>query len=95
MTRQVFSAGRRNDFLSLSEVRSLLNARVLEGRGDLSAWLIENQWSGSFLGDHWMLEISMPLEDEEGYHLLGILVPCGLSLSPTWECGSDMQEEFK
>ena len=36
----------------------------------------------------------MPLEDEEGCHLLGILVPRGPLLSPTWECMSDMQEEF-
>ena len=58
-------------------------------------WLIENQWSSSLLGDHWTLKISVPLEDEEGCCLLGILVPHGLLLSLMWECGSDVQEEFK
>ena len=73
--RQVSSARRREVFLNPSEVRRLLDARVLERRGDLSAWLIEHCWSGAFLGDGWMLEISMPLSDKEGVHLLGTLDP--------------------
>ena len=40
--RQVSSAGRREVFLNPSEVRRLLDARVLERRVDLSARLIEN-----------------------------------------------------
>ena len=48
---QVSSAGRREVFLNPSKVRRLLDTRVLEGRGDLSARLIEHQWSGALLGD--------------------------------------------
>ena len=91
---QVSSAGRWEVFLNPNKVRSLLDMRVLERREDLSAQLIENCWSGSLLGDHWTLEISVPLESEEGEHLLGSLGP-GPSLSPTWECGSDIQKAFE
>ena len=93
MIRQVSSAGRREVFLNPSEVRRLLDARVLEGRVDLSARLIENRWSGAFLGDGWTLEMSVPLSDEEGDRLLGSLGP-GPSLSPSWECGDDEAPEF-
>ena len=75
MIHQVSSARRREVFLNPSEVRRLLDVRVLERRGDLSVWLIEHHWSGAFLGDGWMLEISMPLSDEEGVRLLGTLDP--------------------
>ena len=91
--RQVSSAGRREVFLNPSEVRRLLDARVLEGRVDLSARLIENRWSGSLLGDGWTLEMSVPLSDEEGDRLLGSLGP-GPSLSLSWECGDDEAPEF-
>ena len=91
--RQVSSAGRREVFLNLSEVRRLLDARVLERREDLSARLIKNRWSGSLLGDGWTLEMSVPLSDEEGDRLLGSLGP-GPSLSPSWECGDDEAPEF-
>ena len=91
--RQVSSAGRREVFLNPSEVRRLLDARVLERRVDLSARLIENRWSGSLLGDSWTLEMSVPLSDEEGDRLLGSLGP-GPSLSPSWECGDDEAPEF-
>ena len=91
--RQVSSAGRQEVFLNPSEVRRLLDVRVLERRGDLSARLIEHQWSGSSLGDGWTLEISVPLSDEEGDRLLGSLGP-GPSQSPTWECGDDEAPEF-
>ena len=67
--------------------------RVLEGREDLSARLIENRWSGSLLGDGWTLEVSVPLSDEEGDRLLCSLDP-GPSQSPTWECGDDKTPEF-
>ena len=40
--RQVSSAGRREVFLNPSEVRRLLDVRVLERREDLSVRLIEN-----------------------------------------------------
>ena len=93
MIRQVSSAGRREVFLNLSEVKRLLDARVLEGRVDLSAWLIENRWSDSLLGDGWTLEMLVPLSDEEGDHLLGSLGP-GPSLSPLWECGDDEAPGF-
>ena len=91
--RQVSSAGRREVFLNPSEVRRLLDARVLERRGDLSARLIEHRWSGALLGDSWTLEISVPLLDLEGDHLLGSLDP-GPSQSPSWECGDDEAPEF-
>ena len=91
--RQVSSARRQEVFLNLSEVRRLLDARVLERRVDLSVRLIENRWSGSLLGDSWTLEMSVPLSDEEGDHLLGSLGP-GPSLSPSWECGDDEAPEF-
>src|ERR1700753_2510517 len=91
--RQVSSAGRREVFLNPSEVRKLLDARVLERRVDLSARLIKNRWSGSSLGDGWTLEMSVPLSDEEGDRLLGSLGP-GPSLSPPWECGADEAPEF-
>ena len=90
---QVSSARRREVFLNLSEVRRLLDARVLERREDLSAQLIENRWSGSLLGDSWTLEMSVPLLDEEGDHLLGFLDP-GPSQSPSWECRDDEAPEF-
>ena len=90
---QVSPAGRQEVFLNPSEVRRLLDARVLEGRGDLSAWLIEHRWSRAFLGGGWTLEISMPLSDSEGDRLLGSLDP-GPSRSPTWECGDDEAPEF-
>ena len=90
---QVSSARRREVFLNPSEVRRLLDARVLERRVDLSARLIENRWSGSLLGDGWTLEMSVPLSDEEGDRLLGSLGP-GPSLSPTWECGDDKAPKF-
>ena len=64
-----------------------------ERRMDLSARLIENQWSGSLLGDGWTLEMSVPLSDEEGDRLLGSLGP-GPSLSPSWECRDDEAPEF-
>ena len=91
--RQVSSARRREVFLNPSEVRRLLDARVLEGRGDLSARLIEHHWSGSLLGDSWTLEISVPLSELEGDPLFGSLGP-GPLLSPTWECGDDEEPEF-
>ena len=47
VTHQVSSAGRKEVFLNPSKVRNLLDMRVLEGRGDLSVWLIKNQWSRS------------------------------------------------
>ena len=90
---QVSSAGRREVFLNPSEVRRLLDARVLEGRGDLSAQLIEHRWSGALLGDGWTLEISVPLSDLEGDRLLGSLDPGPLQ-SPSWECGDDEAPEF-
>ena len=80
--RQVSSAGRREVFLNLSEVRRLLDTRVLERRADLSARLIKNRWSGSLLGDSWTLKMSVPLSDKEGDRLLGSLGP-GPSLSPS------------
>src|SRR6201992_871882 len=91
--RQVSSAGRREVFLNLSKVRRLLDARVLEGREDLSARLIGDRGSGSLLGDGWTLEVSVPLSDEEGDRLLCSLDP-GPSQSPTWECGDDKTPEF-
>ena len=91
--RQVSSARRCEVFLNPSEVKRLLDARVLERREDLSARLIENCWSGSLLGDGWTLEMSVPLSDEEGDRLLGSLGP-GPSLSPSWECGDDEAPEF-
>ena len=65
---------RREVFLSLSEVRSLLDMRVLEGRGAISVHLIESCWTSSSLGDAWMLEMPMLLTDEEDILLLGTLV---------------------
>ena len=91
--RQVSSAGRREVFLNPSKVRRLLDTRVLERRGDLSAYLIEHQWSGALLGDGWTLEISVPLLDLEGDRLLGSLDP-GPSQTPQWECGDDEAPKF-
>ena len=90
---QVSSARRQEVFLNPSEVRRLLDVRVLEGRGDLSAWLIKHHWSRALLGDDWTLEISVPLSGLEGDRLLGSLDP-GPSQSPTWECRDDEAPEF-
>ena len=90
---QVSSAGRQEVFLNPSKVRRLLDTRVLERRGDLSAQLIEHHWSRALLGDGWMLEISVPLSDLEGDRLLGSLGP-GPSQSPQWECRDDEAPEF-
>ena len=93
MIRQVSSAGRREVFLNPSEVRRLLDVRILERRGDLSARLIEHRWSGSSLGDGWTLEISVPLLDLEGDRLLGSL-DHGPSQTSQWECGDDEAPKF-
>ena len=91
---QVSSAGRREVFLNPSKVRRLLDARVLERRGDLSAWLIKHRWSGALLGDGWMLEISVPLSDNEGSQILSSLTSSDGPGSPAWECGDDKAPEF-
>ena len=77
-----------------SEVRRLLDVRVLERRGDLSVWLIEHCWSRALLGDGWTLEISMPLSDNEGSQILSSLTLLDGPGSPTWECGDDEEPEF-
>ena len=94
MIRQVSSARRQEVFLNPSGVRRLLDARVLERRGDLSVWLIEHQWSGAFLGDGWMLEISVPLSDDEGSQILSSLPLLDGPGSPMWECRDDEEPEF-
>ena len=92
--RQVSSAGRQEVFLNPSEVRRLLDARVLERRGDLSVQLIKHQWSGALLGDGWTLEISIPLSDDEGSQILSSLTSLDGPGSPQWECGDDEAPEF-
>ena len=68
--------------------------RVLERRGDLSAQLIEHHWSGALLGDSWMLEISVPLSDDEGNLTLSSLTSSDSPGSPQWECRDDKAPEF-
>ena len=92
--RQVSSAGRREVFLNPSEVRRMLDARVLERREDLSAWLIKHQWSSALLGDGWTLMISVPLSDDEGNLILSSLTLSDGPGSPTWECRDDKAPEF-
>ena len=92
--RQVSSARRQEVFLNPSEVRRLLDVRVLERRGDLSAWLIKHRWSGALLGDGWTLEISVPLSDDEGSCLLSLLTLSDGPGSPQWECRDDKAPEF-
>ena len=91
---QVSSVGRWEVFLNPSKVRRLLDVRVLERRGDLSAQLIKHRWSGALLGDGWTLEFSIPLSDNEGSQILSLLTSLDGPGSPAWECGDDEAPEF-
>ena len=94
MICQVSSAGRQEVFLNPGEARRLLDVRVLERRGDLSAQLIEHQWNGPSLGDDWKLEISMLLSANKGNLILSSLILSDGPGSPAWECRDDEAPEF-
>ena len=94
--RQVTTAARRELHLDQADVLAVMAEVTASSIARATGRLIEQRWSSGARadGDRWVLELSLPLEEDEGDRLFGMLAAVGPSTSPTWECGDDEGPEF-